>query len=99
MEKFTSIFEEVSWALAAHVNWHNNDVSGKEPFQIDLFCTETANLMAEMLDLFGALVRPRSMPASGSAYALTSSRITSTTSTAFIGLRSPIIGTRFVTRA
>jgi hypothetical protein len=53
LEKFTSVFEEVSWALAAHVNWHNNDVSGKEPMQIDLFCAETANLMAEVLDLFG----------------------------------------------
>ena len=55
VEKFTSIFEEVSWALPAHVNWHNDDVSGKEPLQIDLFCAETANLMAEMLDLFGAV--------------------------------------------
>ena len=56
LEKLTGIFEEVSWALPAHVNWHNNDVSGKEPMQIDLFCAETANLMAEMLDLFGDLI-------------------------------------------
>ena len=56
LEKFTSIFEEVSWALTAHVNWHNNDVSGKEPFQIDLFSAETANLMAEMLNVFGPLI-------------------------------------------
>jgi hypothetical protein len=54
--KFTDIFEEVSWALAAHVNWHNDDVSGKEPMQIDLFCAETSNLMAEMLDLFGDVI-------------------------------------------
>jgi hypothetical protein len=53
LDKFTDIFEEVSWALNAHVNWHNDDVSGKEPMQIDLFCAETANLMSEMLDLFG----------------------------------------------
>jgi hypothetical protein len=56
LDKFTSVFEEVSWALAAHVNWHNDDVSGKEPMQIDLFCAETANLMAEMLDLLGAVI-------------------------------------------
>jgi len=56
LDKLTSVFEEVSWALAAHVNWHNNDVSGKEPLQIDLFCAETANLMAEMLDLLGPLI-------------------------------------------
>jgi len=54
--KLTGIFEEVSWALPAHVNWHNNDTSGKEPMQIDLFCAETANLMAEVLDLFGDAV-------------------------------------------
>jgi hypothetical protein len=58
LDKFTGIFEEVSWALPAHVNWHNSDVSGKEPMQIDLFCAETANLMAEMLDLFGGLIPP-----------------------------------------
>jgi len=52
LDKLTAVFEEVSWALAAHVNWHNDDVSGKEPMQIDLFCAETANLMAEVLDLF-----------------------------------------------
>jgi hypothetical protein len=56
LEKFTGIFEEVSWALPAHVNWHNDDVSGKEPMQIDLFCAETANLMAEVLDLLGELI-------------------------------------------
>lgn len=55
-DKFTAVFEEVSWALPAHVNWHNDDRSGKEPLQIDLFAAETANLMAEMLDLFGAVL-------------------------------------------
>lgn len=54
-EKFTTIFEEVSWALPAHVHWDTSDRSGKDPLQIDLFCAETANLMAEMLDLFGAV--------------------------------------------
>jgi len=54
--KLAAIFEEVSWALPAHVHWHDDDVSGKEPLQIDLFCAETANLMAEMLDLFGAIL-------------------------------------------
>jgi len=56
LDKFTGVFEEVSWALNAHVNWHNDDVSGKEPMQIDLFCAETANLMAEVLDLFGDVI-------------------------------------------
>lgn len=55
-EKFTTIFEEVSWALPAHVNWDNPDPSGKDPMQIDLFCAETANLMAEMRDVFGAVL-------------------------------------------
>jgi len=54
VNKLTSIFEEVSWALPAHVHWHDNaDLSGKDPLQIDLFCAETANLMAEVLDLLG----------------------------------------------
>ncbi|MDD5349044.1 MAG: heparinase II/III family protein [Chthoniobacteraceae bacterium] len=56
LEKFRAIFEEVSWALPAHVNWDNEDACGKEPLQIDLFCAETANLMAEMLDLFGSVI-------------------------------------------
>ncbi|XHR29652.1 MAG: heparinase II/III family protein [Chthoniobacteraceae bacterium] len=56
VEKFTSVFEEVSWALPAHVNWHNDDRSGKEPMRIDLFGAETANLMGEMLNLFGAVL-------------------------------------------
>lgn len=60
LEKFQDIFEEVSWALPAHSNWSNDDPSGKEPMQIDLFCAETANLMAEMLDVFGDIV-PRDL--------------------------------------
>jgi hypothetical protein len=55
-EKFQDIFEEVSWALPAHVNWQSNDRSGKEPMQIDLFCAETSNLMAETLDVFGEII-------------------------------------------
>jgi hypothetical protein len=53
LNKLEEILDEVSWALPAHVNWDNNDPSGKDPMQIDLFCAETANLMAEMLDVFG----------------------------------------------
>jgi hypothetical protein len=56
VEKLTSVFEEVSWALPAHVNWGKEDASGKDPLQIDLFCAETANLMAESLDLFGTII-------------------------------------------
>lgn len=56
IEKLRAIFEEESWALPAHVNWDNTDPSGKDSLQIDLFCAETANLMAEMLDVFGAIL-------------------------------------------
>jgi hypothetical protein len=49
LAKLASIFEEVSWSLPAHVQPED----GKDPRHIDLFCAETANLMAEMLDLFG----------------------------------------------
>ncbi|XHR31101.1 MAG: NAD(P)-dependent oxidoreductase [Chthoniobacteraceae bacterium] len=56
ISKLTSIFEEVSWALPAHANAGKDDPSGKEPLLIDLFCAETANLMAEMLDLVGAIL-------------------------------------------
>jgi hypothetical protein len=56
LSKFNSIFDEVSWSLPAHVNPSN--ASGKDPLQIDLFCAETANLMAEMLDLFGSIIAP-----------------------------------------
>lgn len=52
--KLTGIFEEVSWTLPAHVRTENP--TGKDPLRIDLFCAETANLMAEMLDLFGAIL-------------------------------------------
>jgi len=52
LAKLTAIFAEASWALPAHTS----NVSGKEPERIDLFCAETANLMAEMLDLFGAIL-------------------------------------------
>jgi hypothetical protein len=54
--KVTDVFEEVSWALPAHVNWGTDDPSGKDPLQIDLFCAETANLMAETLDLFERII-------------------------------------------
>ncbi len=56
LEKFRDIFEEVSWALPASTGWKDNDHSGKEPMTIDLFCAETANLMAEMLDVFGEII-------------------------------------------
>ncbi len=54
--KLEDIFDEVSWALPAHVNWDNQNLSGKDPLQIDLFCAETANLIAEMLDVFGEVL-------------------------------------------
>ncbi len=52
LSKMTAIADETSWAFPAHVS----APSGKDCHQIDLFCAETANLMAELLDLFGPLI-------------------------------------------
>lgn len=52
--KVTDILDEPSWSLPAHVT----HPSGKDPLRIDLFCAETANLMAEMIDLFGTILPP-----------------------------------------
>lgn len=54
--KFRDIAEESSWALPAHVNWDNDDASGKDPMQIDLLCADTAHLAAEVLDLFPGVI-------------------------------------------
>lgn len=48
-EKLRGVFGEFSWAMPAHVN----SLSGKDPAHIDLFAAETANLMAELITLFG----------------------------------------------
>jgi hypothetical protein len=53
------IMDEVSWSLPAHVS----DRSGKDPMRIDLFCAETANLMAELVTMFGDVL-PRELVAS-----------------------------------
>jgi hypothetical protein len=56
LESFTSklreVFNEFSWAMPAHVNLP----SGKDPSHIDLFVAETANLIAEAIDLFGPFI-------------------------------------------
>jgi len=49
-KKAQEILDEFSWALPAHIN----TLSGKDPMHIDLFAGETANLMAHLVDLFGA---------------------------------------------
>lgn len=51
-DKLTAIADEVSWALPGHVA----TLSGIDPMLIDLFAAETANLMAEMLNVFGAVL-------------------------------------------
>jgi len=55
--KLRDVFDEVSWALPAHVSGpvpnHAPTPSGKDPRMIDLFAAETANLMGEMLTLLG----------------------------------------------
>jgi hypothetical protein len=52
--KTHEILNEFSWALPAHVN----TFSGKDPMHIDPFAGETANLMAQLVDLFGAAIGP-----------------------------------------
>lgn len=47
--KVREILSDFSWALPAHVN----SLSGRDPMHIDLMAAETANLMAELVDLFG----------------------------------------------
>ncbi|MFA4945297.1 MAG: heparinase II/III family protein [Lentisphaeria bacterium] len=47
--KLRAVFAEVSWALPAHVA----NPTGQDPRRLDLFAAETANLMGEMLTLFG----------------------------------------------
>lgn len=54
VEKIRDIADEPSWALPAHVD----DPSGKDPRALDLFAAETANLMGEMLTVFGAIIPP-----------------------------------------
>jgi hypothetical protein len=49
LQKLGAIVDETSWALPAHVK----EPSGKDPHQIDLFAAETANLMAELIVVFG----------------------------------------------
>ena len=48
LAKVREILSEFSWAGPAHVN----SPSGKDPCRIDIFAAETANIMAEIVDLF-----------------------------------------------
>ncbi|MDF2439640.1 MAG: hypothetical protein JWN98_624 [Abditibacteriota bacterium] len=50
LRQWDDIFDEESWALPAHVT----DPSGRDANTIDLFAAETANLMGELLNVFGA---------------------------------------------
>lgn len=50
--KLRDIFSEVSWALPSHVKTS----TGKDAGVIDLFAAETANLMAECLNVFGSVI-------------------------------------------
>ncbi len=51
-DKLEEIYSEFSWAAPAHVNTS----SGRDPMHIDLFAAETANMMAEIVDLFGSVL-------------------------------------------
>lgn len=53
VEKIEGTMGEESWTFPAHA-W--TQPSGKDPFKIDLFAAETANLMGELLNLFGAII-------------------------------------------
>ncbi len=53
ISKIKDIFNEVSWSLPAHV-W--NEPTGKNPRTIDLFCAETANMMAQCIDILGPVL-------------------------------------------
>lgn len=52
LDKLTSLADEESWALPAHTA----SATGKDPMLIDLFSSETANTMAETLNIFGAII-------------------------------------------
>ncbi|MDR3708430.1 MAG: heparinase II/III family protein [Capsulimonadaceae bacterium] len=52
IDKLSTIRDEESWSLPAHVRTS----SGKEPNRIDLFAGETANQVAEILTVFGAIL-------------------------------------------
>ena len=52
VDRVEGILGEESWALPAHVSVP----SGKDPLEIDLFCAETANLMGELITVFGPLL-------------------------------------------
>jgi hypothetical protein len=55
INKISEIMGEESWTFPAHV-W--TVPSGKDPMMIDLFAAETANTMAELLTLLGAIIPP-----------------------------------------
>ncbi|HEX8551938.1 MAG TPA: heparinase II/III family protein [Abditibacteriaceae bacterium] len=46
------VFGEESWTLPAHTK----DATGRDPMNIDLFAAESANLFAELVTLFGAVL-------------------------------------------
>lgn len=52
LEKFEAIFDEVSWALPAHVP----GPTGRESGMVDLFAARTANALAEYLHVFAAII-------------------------------------------
>lgn len=52
LTKIQEIFHESSWALPAHVTGK----TGQDPMCIDLFSAETANLFAELLNLFSGVL-------------------------------------------
>ncbi|HEV7299413.1 MAG TPA: heparinase II/III family protein [Tepidisphaeraceae bacterium] len=50
LSKMREVFNEESWALIAHTG---HSPTGKDPLTLDLFSSETANQMGELLSLLG----------------------------------------------
>lgn len=55
VRRMEEMLAEESWALPAHC-WSSDN--GKDPMTLDLFAAETANVLAELVTVFGPLLPP-----------------------------------------
>ena len=53
VRRIQETMDEESWTFPAHA-W--TQPTGKDPFKIDLFAAETANIMGELLNIFGSIL-------------------------------------------
>lgn len=56
LAKLDEISAETSWALPAHIRLPALAPTGRDSRCIDLFCAETSSLMADLLEVFSALI-------------------------------------------